>query len=54
MKKKDRVEVIAMIGVFGMLISVCEMYPYSLISPESSFHIYIYIVSHNFPLLELW
>lgn len=27
-KKKDRVEVVAMLGVFGVLISICEMYPF--------------------------
>lgn len=26
-KKKDRVEVIAMLGVFGLLVSAAEMYP---------------------------
>jgi solute carrier family 35, member F1/2 len=26
-KKRDRVEVVAMLGVFGTLISVIEMYP---------------------------
>lgn len=28
-KKKDLVEVVSMIGLFGMLVSVCEMYPFS-------------------------
>lgn len=27
MKRKDRIEVIAMIGVFGTLVSASEMYP---------------------------
>ena len=26
-KKKDRVEVVCMIGVFGFLVTMCEMYP---------------------------
>ena len=27
-KKKDSVEVVAMIGAFGLLVSACEMYPF--------------------------
>lgn len=27
-KKKDLIEVVAMIGLFGMLVSVVEMYPF--------------------------
>ncbi|KAG5556589.1 hypothetical protein RHGRI_007005 [Rhododendron griersonianum] len=31
-KKKDRVEVVSMIGLFGTLVSVCQMYPLFLFS----------------------
>lgn len=27
-KKRDRMEVVCMIGVFGFLVSVCQMYPF--------------------------
>lgn len=27
-KKKDRVEVVSMLGAFGTLVTVCEMYPF--------------------------
>lgn len=26
-KKKDQIEVVSMIGVFGFLVTLCEMYP---------------------------
>lgn len=28
MKKKDRVEAVAMIGVYGFIVSLCGMYPF--------------------------
>lgn len=27
-KKYDRVELVSMIGVYGFLVSLCEMYPF--------------------------
>lgn len=33
-KQKDLVEVISMLGVFGLLVSVCQMYPFLLISTQ--------------------
>lgn len=29
-KKKDRVEVVCMIGVYGLLVSAVQLYPFSL------------------------
>jgi len=29
-KKKDRIEVVSMIGLFGLLVTIIEMYPFYL------------------------
>ncbi|KAK9170434.1 hypothetical protein Syun_002574 [Stephania yunnanensis] len=34
-KKRDRVEFISMLGVFGILVSICQMYPFTCFSNQN-------------------
>lgn len=48
-KRKDRVEVVAMIGVFGMIVSVAEMYPFSIFLSSSLWSAFIACFFFPFP-----
>lgn len=51
-KRKDRVEVVAMIGVFGMIVSVAEMYPFSIFLSSSLWSGFIACFSFFFSLKQ--
>ncbi|URE08798.1 solute carrier family 35 member [Musa troglodytarum] len=41
-KKKDLVEVVTMLGIFGVLLGACEMYPFQYLNTKLSFNFFPY------------